>query len=356
MLKLSPKLKAGIERMKKAVDGVPDCVPVSAQICHHSAKLAGESTYDFFTNAEIFLRSQIYADEFYSFDGLTIHYDTYNIEAEAMGVELIWNENQIPEVNPAKHFLNSPDDIKNIKPIKFGKAGRMPYVLEINDRLVDLGVSPKFRFCGVVSLAAKLLGFENLVMTLVSNPQSAHRLMTFLADEVLAPWIICQRQRYNSNATATCSEALASPPLLTVPLIREFCLKYIKRLEKTAGNIRLSGLFGERLLDKPEELLDIKRQGCPGNIQALDPDATEMGPAFFKKYADKHNMAVIMGIDTNTVQDGPVAKIKERIKTFIDQAGRDGRFCVYINYIPYNAKPQNVHAVVSSAHEYRYNT
>ena len=356
MLKLSPKLKVRIKRMNEGIAGVPDCVPVSAQICHHSAKLAGESTYDFFTDAETFLRSQIYADEFYSFDGLTIHYDTYNIEAEVMGVDLIWNENQIPEVDPTKHFLASPDDIKNIKPIKFGKTGRMPYVLEINDRLIDLGVTPKFRFCGVVSLAAKLLGFENLVMTMVTNPQSIHRLLTFLADEIIAPWIVCQRQRYKYNVTATCSEAIASPPLLTVPLIREFCLKYIERLEKTVGNIRLSGLFGERLLDNPEELLDIKKQGCPSSIQALDPDATELGPAFFKKYADKHNMAIIMGIDTNIIQDGPVGEIKNRIRTFIHQAGRDGRFCVYINYIPYDAKPKHIHAVVSTAHEYRYNS
>ncbi len=355
MTGLSSGLITGIERMKKGLAGIPDCVPVSAQICHHSAKLAGESTYDFFTNAEVFLRSQIYADEFYGFDGLTIHYDTYNIEAEAIGADLVWNRDQLPEADPSKHLLAAPDDFNRIKPVRIGKSGRMPYVLEINDRLMDLGAGPKIRFCGIVSLAAKLLGFDNLMIAMALNPESVHRLFSFLVDEVLAPWIVCQRERSGTNTAAVCSEAAVSPPLLSVSLIREFCLRYIIRLEKMVGNIRLSGIFGEQFLDNPEELLDIKREGSPGCIQGLDPDVSVLGPVFFKRYADRYDIPLIMGIDTNLIQDGPAWKIAERVNRFIDLAGYEGWFCIYINYIPYNTAPEHVHAAVSAAHGYRYN-
>ena len=39
------KFREGLARMKKAETGVPDRVPVYAQMSHHNAALAGESTY-----------------------------------------------------------------------------------------------------------------------------------------------------------------------------------------------------------------------------------------------------------------------------------------------------------------------
>jgi len=354
MLKISPRLREGMERMTKAAGGMPDRVPVYAQMSHHSAKLAGESTFKFFTNAETFLKCQLHADELYHLDSPTIHYDCYNIEAEALGAKLVWATNQFPEVDPASPLMASVDDVEALKPLKMGKGGRMPYVLEINKLLVDLGVPPKIRFCGPFSLAAKLVGFENFVVAAVWEPDQAHRLLRHLTDEVLAPWITFQRRQCGVNETAVGADALASPPMLTVPMIREFCLEYMKRLEKHVGRIRLAGLWGERFVDDPRQLLDIKKEGCPNLLQALDPDVTALGPAFFKEYADQWDMAIIMGLDATLLQNGPVGEIKTRAGRFINEAGRDGRFVLYMNDIPYETPPEHVHAVVSVAHEYRY--
>ena len=162
MLKVSSRLREGIERMQKAVTGIPDRVPIYAQMSEHSAKLAGESTLKFFSDAETFLRCELAADEYYGLDAPTIHYDCYNIEVESLGAKFIWKEGVFPDVDPSRPLLGSVDDLKSLRPPKMGKDGRMPYVLEINKRLVDLGLSPKIRFCCAFSLAAKLLGTENL--------------------------------------------------------------------------------------------------------------------------------------------------------------------------------------------------
>ncbi len=69
----------GAARIRKASQGIADRVPVYAQMSHHSARLAGESTIDFFTDAETFLRCELAADVFYKIDAPTIHYDVYNI-------------------------------------------------------------------------------------------------------------------------------------------------------------------------------------------------------------------------------------------------------------------------------------
>jgi hypothetical protein len=230
----------------------------------------------------------------------------------------------------------------------------MPYALEINARLRDLGLEPKVRFTGPVSLAAALLGLEELILAVKTEPEQVHRLMRFLMHDVVAPWIACQREGCGGGRpTATGSDALASPPLLSVELVREFCLSYIEELERLAGGIRLAGLWGESRLPEPRALLDIKAAGSPGSIQVLDPDVTALGPAFFRDYAQEKGLSLVMGLDANLVGSGTLGEIRSRARRFIEEGGRTGRFVLFINDIPYDTEPERVRAVVSAAREYR---
>ena len=344
--------RAGVARVRTGSQGIADRVPVYAQMSHHSAMLAGESSIDFFTDAETFLRCELAADVFYEIDAPTIHYDVYNIESEAMGARLIWNEKQIPSIAPHKPLLTTVDAFESLRPPQIGTAGRMPYVLEINSRLTDMGLAPKVRFTGLFTLAANLMGLQELIMTIMANPDRVHRLMRFLTHEIVAPWIVCQREHCGSNETATGSDALASPPMTSVGIVREFCLKYIQELEEHVGGIRLAGLWGESVLPKPVELLDIKKEGSPSTIQVLDPDVSILGPTFFREYADETGVAIVMGLDANLIGSGSVAEIASRARQFIEKGGRAGRFVLFMNDIPYDTPPENVHAVVSAAHEY----
>lgn len=345
-------LQEGMQRLKQGAVGVADRVPVYGQLSHHSARLAGVSTISFFTEAETFLRCELAADALYQLDAPTIHYDVYNIESEALGAKLIWGEGQIPAIDPTAPLLPSVDAVDRLRPVKMGATARMPWVLEINQRLMDMGLGPKIRFTGIFTFAANLVGLQELLLAIATNPAGVHKLMGFLTHEIVAPWIVCQRERSGCNDTATGSDALASPPLLSVPLIREFCLRYIKELDEAVGGIRLAGLWGESCLRDPTELLEIKREGAPGAIQVLDPDASAVGPAFFREYAEKNDVGLVMGLDANLVGAGSVAEIKARARQFIEEAGRRGRFVLFINDIPYETPPANVHAVVATAHEY----
>ena len=345
-------VREGATRIGKGSKGVADRVPVYAQMSHHSARLVGESTIDFFTKAETFLRCELAADIFYEIDAATINYDVYNIESEALGAKLIWNEEQIPAIDPQSHLLRSAEGYEDLRPIKFGSAGRMPYVLEINRRLMDMGLSPKVRFTGLFTFAANLLGLEELILAIVTEPERVHRLMSFLADEVVGPWIQCQRESCGRNETATGSDALASPPLIGVEMVREFCLRYIERLEEKVGGIRLAGLWGESCLRNPRELLDIKRAGTAGTIQVLDPDVSALGPRLFKGYADQYGIGLIMGLDAHLIASGPVEEIAARARMFIEEAGMEGRFVLFMNDIAYTAPVENVKAVISAAREY----
>ncbi|KKL68359.1 hypothetical protein LCGC14_2125760 [marine sediment metagenome] len=306
MQNIADKFRDGLARMKKAQTGVPDRVPVYAQMSNHSAGLAGESTYDFFTNAETFLNCELFADEFYGFDAPTISYDCYNIEAEAMGARLLFNGDEVPEVNPEKPLLSSVSNFKKLNLPKPGKDGRMPYVIEINDRLIDMGLAPKIRFCGIFTLVCKIMGYENLIAAINSDPEQVHKFMLFLTDE------------------------------------------------GQVGGIRLAGVWGESTIKDPVKLLDIKRDGSKGMIQACDPDVSVLGPAFYKQYADKNDVGLIMGLDAGLIQSGPVSEIKKRSRRLINEAGVNGRFVLFINDIPYDAPPEHIHTVVSAARDHQY--
>ena len=345
--------REGAARMKAGALGIADRVPVYAQMSHHAAKLAGESSIEFFTHADVFLKCELAADVFYGIDAPTIHYDVYNIESEALGAKLVWNEKQIPAVDSTAPLLLSLDAFESLRPIKAGKAGRMPYVLEINSRLKDMGFAPKVRFTGLFTLAANLLGLQELIMAMMTEPDRVHKFMSFLTHDVVAPWIVCQREHGGSKATATGSDALASPPLLSTGMIREFCLKYIQELEQAVGGIRLAGLWGESIVPDPQELLDIKRSGSPESIQVLDPDVTALGPALFRRYADGVGGSLVMGLDANLIGSGSPAEIEARTRRFIEEGGLSGRFVLFMNDIPYDTPSENVRTVVSVAHEYR---
>jgi len=318
----------------------------------HSAGLCGESAHRFFTDAETFLRCELAADMRYGLDAPTIHYDVYNIEAEALGVPLIASETDIPTVDPRRPPLLSPDEFTQLPAVKPGHGGRMPFVLEINRRLTDMGLAPKVRFTGLFSLAAALLGLPRLVEAVVSTPDKVHRLMEFLTLEVVAPWIVRQREDCGVQATATGSDALASPPILSPALVREYCLKYVAMLEEAVGGVRLAGLWGESFLAQPEELLEIKRQGSQSSIQVLDPDVTALGPALFREYADRVDVSVVMGMDANLINGGTPRQVRERARRFIEEGGIRGRFVLFMNDIPYDTPPGNVDAVVATAREY----
>ena len=269
-----------------------------------------------------------------------------------MGADLIFTENETPAVNPGTPLLRSADDLSGIGPVKMGKSGRMPFVLEINRKLVDLGLAPKVRFCGIFTMSAKLLGYEKLMSEIMERPNAVHRLMRYLTDEVIAPWIACQRSHCDTDITATGSEALASPPLLAPNMLDEFCLQYTRRLERNIGKIRLAGLWGESLVKDPVRFLDMKREFSGGMIQVCDPDATELGPAFFKSYADEHDVGLIMGLDAGLILRGPIRAVQARTNRFIEEAGMNGRFVFFINDIPYNTPPEHVQAAVSTARGY----
>jgi uroporphyrinogen-III decarboxylase len=355
---ISQRMKEGIERIGKASAGKADRVPILAQINEHARKLGGYHPKEYYRNDKIFFENQLLVSDYYSLDFPgTEYYDIYNIEAEALGQELIWFDDLLPEINHKNHLIKGPSDLNRLAPPDPKKSGRMPFVLDLKKRAIDAGFFPGVRYSAPFSLAASLCGLQDLIIGMMTEPVFYHRLFSFLTDEVLAPWIYEQRRAIGADSNAMGADAYASMPITNIGIIREFALNYVLRLRKNVGNVSARGWWGERCArNKPgklDEFMAMKLEAAnPGYYLALDPDIEIVGIETVRAFADEHNVPLMLGIETKLVSEGPVEKIVDRIRRYIEEGGRNGRLLLFLNEIPKEAPPEHVHAAVHAAKLY----
>lgn len=101
-----------------------DCVPIYGQIHEYAMASSGISATEFYTNGRILVESVMETAQRHGLDDPHIGYDTYNIEAEALGMEVRFFEDKVPElVN--KPLLKERTDLKHLHrpiPVKMGEC------------------------------------------------------------------------------------------------------------------------------------------------------------------------------------------------------------------------------------------
>ncbi|NVM52126.1 MAG: hypothetical protein HWN66_00395, partial [Candidatus Helarchaeota archaeon] len=64
------------------------------------------------------------------------------------------------------------------------------------------------------------------------------------------------------------------------------------------------------------------------------------------------NMPVAAGINARLLRDGPIDKIVDNVKRFIDTFAREHELTVFLANIPADTPSENVHAAIAAAHTY----
>ncbi|MEN8246231.1 MAG: uroporphyrinogen decarboxylase family protein [Thermodesulfobacteriota bacterium] len=328
---------------------------VGAQSNDHSAHLAGVSPRRFFTDAGVFARVQVLVSEYYDLDMPINFWDVYNVEAEALGQEIDYPPNGLPDVNRRKQLIASPADLDRIDPPDPYTSGRLPWVREVNRNFLELtGRLERVYFTAPFSLAANIRGYENLVVDMHTRPEFVHRLLTFLCDEVLVPHIEVMRKELNMpHLFMDGRDAWASPPLISPDMMETYVVAYTERLRINLGeNVITRGNWGDAHSRDIDRFLAQKIRCSPGSLSVLDPDLFDVGPERVKAFADRCDVSVVAGVDANLLKNGPIKAIVERIKLYIDKLGRDGRFMIHLNQIPTDTPPEHIHAAVAACHAY----
>ncbi len=345
----------GSRRYSAAMRGIPDRVPVFAQMHEFALSELNVAPKKFYTTPELFIKGSLDIMEAYGIDMAVLDYDVYNIEAEALGQAIIYSDTGMPDVDRTKPLIRDKSDLKKIRTPDFEKDGRFPVVLEMNRLFQEMTgcVEGSPSFCALFSLAANIRGIEQLLMDMYVDPEFATELFDRLTDDVLVPWIL-QLKKACPEAAGICgNDAFASIPIVNLDIIRHWILPYVKRIQKQCGpGVYVPNWVGESFLKNPVELLDLKLDACPGFIEGQDPDVELLGPSFFKTYANKRGVPLVLGVGAAFMAHGKPGDIRDRVRQYIEVGGKGGRLALYLCNLGATTPPENVRAVVQAIQDY----
>ena len=215
------------------------------------------------------------------------------------------------------------------------------------------GINGTPGFCAPFSLAANIRGVEPLLMDIYTDPEFARELFDRLTDEVLIPWILALKKAFPSAKGVCGNDAWTSIPIVNPDIIENWILPYIKRLQEQCGpDVYVPNWVGESLLKDPEKMLDLKLCACPGFIEGQDPDVEVLSPSFYKTYANKHDLPLVLGLGAAFLALGTPGEIRDRVRQYIKLGGRGGRLALYLCNLGATTPPENVRAVVQAIQDY----
>jgi uroporphyrinogen-III decarboxylase len=330
--------------------GIPDRVPVYAQMHEFAMHELGIPAKTFYTTPEILTPATLEIAERYGFDVGFVDYDVYNIEAEALGQKVVFFEKHVPDVDRSTPLITGPVDLDKIKTPDFDTAGRFAKVMEMHSIYVKLtGLPPSLQFCAPFSMAANIRGVENLIMDMLMNPDFARGLFEAIVEEVLAPWILYQKKHFPHAASIAGADAMGSLPILNLEILEEWVVPYILRLREICGpEVHVSNWVGERFLEKPEEMLALKLQVSPEFLEGQDPDVDTIGPAFYKEYAEDNEVPLVLGVGAGFLAQAKPGEVKQRVKEYVEVGGKNGRFALYLCNLGATTPPENVRAALEA--------
>ncbi len=157
-------------------------------IYEHKARLINRSVSEVAGDIEL-LKQAIFAEyEIYQPDMLMIGIDIYNVEAQALGAEIVWPDAQdiVPHIK--EKILCDISEVENLKMPEISHAGRIPMFLEaaqyINHKL-ERYIPVRGVLSGPCSIAAELMGIEPLIMAMILEPEKINKLLDFTTSFVI---------------------------------------------------------------------------------------------------------------------------------------------------------------------------
>jgi len=346
------QFQEGSARLRRAMNGLAERVPVFGQLHEFAAEHLGIPRREFFTRPDLSVPALLQTQQDFDIDVASITFDVYNIEAEALGQELVWVNGCMPDVDRTKPLVQNRRDLARIRTPDFETAGRFQQVIRMNALFRELtGLEPTLSFCAPFSLAANLRGIEQLLIDMHEDPEFARGLLESVTDAVLAPWILYQKHRFPGAARIAGADAAASLPIVNLPILKRWIIPSIQRLRQLCGpEIYVANWVGERYLPDPTEMLRLKLTVGPGALWAQDPDVEILGPSFFKEFAVAHDAPLVLGVGAGFLALAARGDVEARVREYVAVGGRGGRFALYLCNVGATTPPANLRAAVETAH------
>ena len=331
-----------------------DQIPYVQQCHEFNMRHMGANAWKFYSDPETFLFGALKTAKDFKFDTPDLCWDAYNVEAEAIGCDIAKFDDLTPAIDNTTPLVTCEKDLAKLKPLDLN-AGRIPFAMDVSTLFREVtGEEPYLVYCAPFTLASHVMTFEKLVLNMQDNPAYVHKVMTYLTDEVLAPYINEFCRRFPAAKVVPGSDAVASLPFISLQMMEEFALHYIERLRGLTDNKAIvDNWWGDSFVDDQDIFWQFKLRANPLYLKVQDPDLYRVGAQKAKDYADARDLPVMFGVSNNLLMQGPAIEIEKRIHEYLEVMEPGGKNLLYLCNFSSENPPEFVRASVAAIHKFR---
>jgi uroporphyrinogen decarboxylase len=304
-------------------------------VYEHAARVIGKSPWEVSRNGELLSKAHIETYRLYNHRPIVVGIDIYNLEAEAYGATV---DRPAGTGVPAifRHPYSTSKELLTLEPFNPKADGRVPMVIEAARRIVVECPEADVRIplSGPFSLATNLMGFENLLCEIMTNPDLVARALSHL----VAGQVEFCKEVVRQGLDIAFFESAATPPLLSPEDFKKIEFDALKKtMEKTAAVVGhpVPCIMGG---DTAAILDSILRTGtgyvcCPaGTDQKMFMDIMRERP----------DVMVRINMDPRPMTSKNFGVLEKEVDRVFELANNREKVCIGTGCLPFETDPQAV--------------
>lgn len=304
----------------------------SPSVYEHCARLIDRSPWEVSRDPDLLFAAQAAAYRTYRHGPVVVGVDIYNLEAEAYGAVVDRpGGNGIPAI--VAHPLAQSADLCSLPPLDPSR-GRLAMVLAVAKRLKAAHPAADVRVpvSGPFSIAASLVGLENLLCDAMADPDATSAALSALVEGQSR---LCAAVRAIGLDIAF-FESAAAPPLLSPPLFRRVELPALHALLGRAATIMghpVPCVIGGDTLPILDAMLET------GTRYVICPAETDQA-AFMAAMASRPEVTVRVNLAPAATAGGDWSVLRAEADRVLALARTRERVCIGTGALPYETRPE----------------
>lgn len=308
---------------------------LSPSVYEHAAAVIGRTPWEVSRDPELLFQAHARAYEIYHQTPIMPGIDIYNLEAEAYGA-VVENPQGFGIPGIPRAALGSAADLLKLKPLDPRADGRIPMAIQVASRLAREFPEALVRVpvSGPFSIASNLVGFQQLLMDVATDPELVGRGLLTLVEGQIA----------FAEGIKACGldvaffESAACPPLLSPAMFRRIELPALKAI--ITGMREVLGhpvpcIIGGDTTPILEAMLET------GTGYVVAPYETDQA-AFVRKIWDRTDVRVRVNSDVELISRGTWDQIRADADRIIKLIKDRPNVCMGTGALPYETPPENV--------------
>jgi len=310
-------------------------VEFSPSVYEHAARVIGKSPWEVSRDVGLLSEGNIAAFRLYNHRPVVVGIDIYNLEAEAYGATVEKpTGNGIPAIS--RHPLASARDLLNLEPLNPETAGRIPMAIDAACRVAQACPEADVRvpLAGPFSVAANLVGFENLLCEIQTAPDLVVRALHHL---VTGQVEFC-KEVVRHGLDIAFFESAAAPPLLSPAQFRQIELPALKEIMERTGAVvghPVPCIIGGDTVAILDAMLET------GTGYVCCPAETDQRK-FMEKMQARPDVMVRINMDPRGITAGNRTGVQKEVDRVLALADNRPKVCIGTGCLPFEADPEMV--------------